>query len=282
MTELWYTEKHTKHSGLTMSVIQTILSAKSPYQTLLILDTQEYGKVMLLDSLVMLTEKDEFVYHEMLAHPSLYAHPNPERVLIIGGGDGGTLREVVKHPSVNRAVLVEIDNMVIEASKQYFPQVAVGFSSPKAEVVVTDGIRYVNETDERFDVILIDSTDPIGPAEGLFSKEFYHACHRILNEDGILTTQSETSFLDNFASVIPRVMKNFRSLFPVTKLYLASIPTYPSGLWSFSLGSRKYDPERSFSQERFSRDNLKLSYYNESIHQSAFSLPNFVRELIKE
>jgi spermidine synthase len=237
---------------------------------------------MLLDSLVMLTEKDEFVYHEMLAHPSLYTHLNPEKVLIIGGGDGGTLREVVKHPSVKKAVLVEIDKMVIEASKQFFPQVAAGFSSPKAEVIVTDGIRYVNETTERFDIILIDSTDPVGPAEGLFHRDFYRACNKILNDDGILTTQSETPFLENFASVIPGVMKNLRDLFPVSKLYLASIPTYPSGLWSFSMGSKKYDPEVSFNQERFSEVCLNLSYYNDSIHRAAFALPNFVRDLIKE
>ncbi|MBW6515716.1 MAG: polyamine aminopropyltransferase [Candidatus Cloacimonetes bacterium] len=280
--DLWFTEKHTKSSGLTLKVTQTLLSAKSPYQELMIIDTPDYGRVMLLDGLVMLTERDEFVYHEMLAHPSLYSHPNPEKVLIIGGGDGGTLREVVKHSAVKRAVLVEIDKMVMAASKEFFPHVASGFNSSKAEVIITDGIAYVNETEEKFDLILIDSTDPIGPAEGLFHIDFYRACHKVLNDDGILTTQSETPFIKHFAEVIPTVMKDFKYLFPLSKLYLANIPTYPSGLWSFSMGSKKYDPEENFQQERYNSDALSLSYYNDRIHQGAFCLPNFVKKLIEE
>jgi spermidine synthase len=280
--DLWYTEKHTENSGLTMRVNRTLLSVTSPFQELQILDTPEYGKVMLLDGLVMLTERDEFVYHEMLAHPSLYTHPDPQTVLIIGGGDGGTLREAVRHPAVKRAVLVEIDKVVIEASQQFFPEVAAGFSSPKAVVEVTDGIRYVKETDEKFDVILIDSTDPIGPAEGLFSIDFYRSCQKILNDDGILTTQSETPFIKHFAQVIPNVQRDMRELFPLSRLYLANIPTYPSGLWSFSLGSKKYDPETDFDQQRFEKDALKLRYYNDRVHRAAFCLPNFVKQLLAD
>jgi spermidine synthase len=280
--DLWYTEKHTPNAGLTLRVTQTLLTATSPYQEMTIVETPDYGRVMLLDGLVMLTERDEFVYHEMLAHPSLYAHPNPEKVLIIGGGDGGTLREVVKHSAVKKAVLVEIDKMVIAASKEFFPHVASGFNSSKAEVIVTDGIRYVQDTEERFDVILIDSTDPVGPAEGLFHIDFYRACRNILKENGILTTQSETPFIKHFADVIPRVIKDLNSLFPVSKIYLASIPTYPSGLWSFSMGSMKYNPTENFQQERYAGDALKLSYYNDQIHQGAFCLPTFVQKLIEK
>ncbi len=280
--DLWYTEKHTENLGLTLRVSQTHISVASPYQKLMIIETPEYGKVMLLDGLVMLTERDEFVYHEMLAHPSLYTHPNPEKVLIIGGGDGGTLREVVKHPRVKRAVLVEIDKMVIAASKEFFPHVASGFNSSKAEVIVTDGIRYVQETKEKFDVILIDSTDPIGPAEGLFHIDFYRDCYNILNEDGILTTQSETPFIKHFADVIPNVLRDFGTLFPISKLYLASIPTYPSGLWSFCMGSQKHDPETAFQRDIYKQDALKLDYYNDRIHQAAFCLPNFIEKLTQK
>ncbi len=280
--DLWFTERHTKHCGLTMRVNQTLLRATSPYQELLIIDTPEYGKVLLLDGLVMLTERDEFVYHEMLAHPSLYTHPDPQKVLIIGGGDGGTLRETVKHPTVKKVVLVEIDKMVIEASQQFFHHVASGFSSPKAEIIVADGIRYVKDTDERFDVILIDSTDPVGPAEGLFHLNFYRACHNILNENGILTSQSETPFIEHFSQVIPAVVRDFKQLFPITRLYLANIPTYPSGLWSFCTGSKRNDPETGFMKERYKDDALQFSYYNDRVHQAAFCLPNFVKELINE
>jgi spermidine synthase len=278
--DLWYTEKHTPDSGITLRVKETLLTEKTEYQDLAIIDTIDYGRMMLLDGLVMLTEKDEFVYHEMLAHPSLYTHPNPQRVLIIGGGDGGTLREVVKHPSVQKAVLVEIDGAVINASKKFFPQVASGFDSPKAEVIVGDGIKYVAETKEKFDIILIDSTDPVGPAEGLFSPDFYRNCHNILNDNGILTTQSETPFIDKFSQVIPEVVRNFKSLFSETNLYLAYIPTYPSGLWSFTMGSKKQNPVSDFDLNRYQEDRLELNYYNDEIHKAAFSLPNFVRKLI--
>ena len=278
--ELWYTEKHTEGTGITIKVKETLFSGKSDFQKLTILDTDEYGKVMLLDGLVMLTEKDEFVYHEMISHPALYAHPNPKKVLIIGGGDGGTLREVVRHSTVEKAVLAEIDELVVEASKRFFPTLATAFNSPKAEVRITDGIRYVKETTERFDVILIDSTDPIGPAEGLFNFEFYQNCSKILTEDGIIVTQSETPFISDFAKFIPIVQDHLRRLFPINKLYLANIPTYPTGLWCFSLGSKKYNPMESFQQQRYLNDNLDFSYYNDEIHRSAFSLPNFVKKLV--
>lgn len=279
--EMWYTEKHTDSTGITMKVKETLFTDKSEFQELAILDTVEYGKVMLLDGLVMLTEKDEFVYHEMLTHPSLYAHPYPEKVLIIGGGDGGTLREVLKHKSVKKVVMAEIDGMVVEASKKYFPTVSSEFDNPRAEVLITDGIRYVKETTEKFDVILIDSTDPIGPAEGLFNFAFYQNCYNILTENGIITTQSETPFIDKFSKVIPEIQEAFAKLFPITKLYLASIPTYPAGLWTFSVGSKIVDPENDFQRERYIDDNLALSYYNDKLHKGAFALPNFVANLIK-
>lgn len=280
--ELWYTEKHTPNSGITIKAKQTLYKEKTDFQELVIIDTEDFGKIMLLDGLVMLSEKDEFVYHEMLVHPSLYTHPNPKRVLIIGGGDGGTLREVVRHPSVEKAVLVEIDGAVIEASKRFFPQVASGFNSDKAEIIVGDGIKYVSETDAEYDVILIDSTDPIGPAEGLFSKEFYQSCQKILTKDGILTTQSETPFIDSFAGIIPQITSIFKTLFAETRLYLVAIPTYPSGLWSFTMGSKVNCPQKDFQQDRYQADSLKFDYYNDSLHKAAFSLPNFVKELLKQ
>ncbi|MFA5498796.1 MAG: polyamine aminopropyltransferase [Candidatus Cloacimonadia bacterium] len=277
--ELWYTEKHSDYSGFTLKVKETLYTAESEFQKLTVLDTYKYGKVLLLDGLVMLTESDEFVYHEMISHPALYSHPNPEKVLIIGGGDGGTLREVVRHSTVKKAVLAEIDEIVVEASRKFFPQLAVGFDSPKAEIQITDGIKYVKETSERFDLIIVDSTDPIGPAEGLFNFEFYENCSKILTDDGLIVTQSETPFLKEFSRFIPTIQDHFRRIFPINKLYLANIPTYPTGLWCFSLGSKKYNPVENFQRQRYLDDNLKLSYYNDEIHRAAFSLPNFVKEL---
>jgi len=279
--ELWYTEKHTLHSGITIKVKETLKTTTTPYQQLSIIDTQEFGKLMLLDGLVMLSEKDEFCYHEMLAHPPLYTHPLPEKVLIIGGGDGGTLREVVKHPCVKEVVLIEIDEEVINASKQFFPYIASGFSSPKAKVIVGDGIQYVKETKETYDIILIDSTDPVGPAEGLFSMDFYTSCYNLLNQEGILTVQSETPFIKSYAKIIGEVNKLFRNIFPIVNLYLTNIPTYPSGLWTFTMGSKVNHPIKNFQNNRFQADNMHLNYYNKSIHSAAFCLPNFIADLVK-
>ena len=279
--ELWYTEKHTSNLGITMKIKETLTKEKSVYQEMVILDTFEYGKLMLLDGLVMLTEKDEFVYHEMISHIPLYSHPNPKKVLIIGGGDGGTLREVCKHPSVEKAVLVEIDDMVIEGAKKYFPECAKGFESPKADVQVTDGIKYIEETEDRFDVIIVDSTDPIGPAEGLFHKKFYEMCKGVLTEDGILVAQGESPFISSMQRVVTSMNKDLEEVFPNVQRYLAFIPTYPSGMWSFVFASKKYNALSDFDKERCEKDSFDLKYYNAEIHQAAFALPNFVKELIK-
>ncbi len=278
---MWFTDKHTENSGLSLKVNETLYKEKSPFQELVILDTPECGRVMLLDGVIMLTDREEFVYHEMIAHVPLYSHPNPKKVLIIGGGDGGTLREVVKHPSVERADLVEIDEVVVRASREFFPIIAEGFNSPKAKVMIEDGIKYVRETTERYDVILVDSTDPVGPAEGLFNYEFYQNCHRILKDDGILTVQSETPFIPQLAKVIKEINTCLKPSFAETHLYLASIPVYQCGLWSFTYAGKKYHPLRDFQEERYQRDNFELKYYNAEVHRASFALPNFVREIVK-
>ncbi len=281
--ELWYTEKHTQDRGLTLRVKETLCIEKSSFQEMMILDTYEYGKVMILDNIIMLTEKDEFIYHEMITHLPLYTHPNPKKVLVIGGGDGGTLREVVKHPSVELAVLVEIDAMVIEGSKQYFPNVAKGFLSEKSCVIVDDGIKYLNNSQEDFDLIIIDSTDPIGPAIGLFHQEFYQSCFDCLTEDGMLVCQSETPFLNEQSEHFYNIQKNLKNVFPLVFPYLNYIPTYPSGVWSLTLASKKYSPITDQQKERYFKDNLDLGYYNDQIHQSSLVLPNFVKnQIIKD
>lgn len=279
--ELWFTEKHTNNRGITLRVKETLHTETSNFQEMLILDTYEYGKVMILDDIIMLTEKDEFIYHEMITHLPLYSHPNPQKVLIIGGGDGGTLREVVKHPSVTEAVLVEIDEMVIEGSKKFFPQVAEGFHSPKTKIIVGDGIRFIKETQDKYDLIIIDSTDPIGPAIGLFHKEFYQNCYNCLKDDGMLVCQSETPFLAEQSVYFCDIQKNLKEIFPFVHPYLNYIPTYPSGVWSLTLASKKYSPGRDQQINRFFNDKFNLKYYNEQIHQSSLVMPNFVFKMIE-
>lgn len=272
--ELWYTEKQTKHLRLSCRITSTLVREQTEFQDLAIVDTLQYGRMLVLDGCVMTTEQDEFVYHEMITHVPLFTHPNPRRVLVVGGGDGGTVREILKHPSVEQATLVEIDGKVIEYSKKFLPSIACALDDPRCRVLVEDGVRHVKEAEAQYDVIISDSTDPIGPAVGLFTEEFYRDCHRALKDDGIFVAQTESPFLN--AQLIHDVQRRVASVFPTTRLYLASIPTYPSGLWSFTMGSKKHDP----LQPRPCSFHTK--YYTTELHKAAFVLPSFARSLAAE
>lgn len=271
--DLWVTEYQTPALGYSLKISETLRVEKTPFQDLVVVVTEQFGKMLLLDGMVMTTEKDEFVYHEMISMVALHAHPNPRKVLIIGGGDGGALREVVRHPKVEKGVLVEIDDRVIQSSRDFFPDLACAFENPKSEVIVDDGIKYIKDHKDEFDVILVDSTEPVGPAVVLFSPEFYQSCFDALKEDGMLVAQSESPFIN--ANVIQTVYGGISKTFPITDLYLASIPTYPSGLWSFTIGSKKYNP-----QEVQTQSDLECKYYNTTMHQAAFKLPSFVQKII--
>lgn len=280
MNNCWYTEKHTKYSGLTFSVSNVLTSFGTDYQELTILDTPEYGKVLLLDGLVMLTDRDEFVYHEMISHVPMFSHKKPEHVLIIGGGDGGTAREVLKHDTVEHVDLVEIDGMVIKACKSFFPHVSNGaFDSPKVKVHVTDGIQFVqDQKEETYDIAIIDSSEPIGPGQGLFEAPFYAEIFRVLKKDGIMVAQTETPFGCDRKEMVRSMYREIRKEFPVASMYLAYIPTYPSGMWSFALCPK--ETLDSLDVYRYINAKFTPHYYNTSIHQAAFCLPNFVRSLL--
>ncbi len=273
--ELWYTEKQTPHHGITSKVKKSLHTEQTEFQQLDVLETIQFGKMLVLDGMVMTTDVDEFVYHEMITHIAMNTHPNPKQVLVIGGGDGGAIREVLRYDSVERAVLAEIDGKVVEASKKYFPQIAAGLTDPRVEIQVVDGIQYVKENKNRFDVILVDSTEPVGPAVGLFEKSFYQSIAESLNEDGIMVAQTESPWFNR--DLISRVFQDISSLFPITRLYTASIPTYPSGLWSFTVGSKKYDP---LQVEETNLKSFDTRYYHPGLHKSVFQLPRFVQELL--
>jgi spermidine synthase len=272
---LWFTELQNENLSIGLRVEKTLHSEVTPFQTLDVYETKQYGRLLVLDGCVMTTDKDEFVYHEMLTHVPLHTHPNPKNVLVVGGGDGGIIREVIKHPSVERAVLAEIDGAVVEASKKYFPHIASGLSDSRVDVQVVDGIKYVEEHKDTFDVILIDSTDPIGPAVGLFSQKFYQSVYEALKPDGLMAAQTESPFANQ--ELIRRVNEDIGKTFPITKLYLAHIPTYPTGFWSFTMGSKEHRPQ-NVKEVRVS----DTKYYNLGIHHASLALPNFVKELVKE
>lgn len=277
MAGFWYTEKQTENFGITMKINKTLHTEQTEFQYLEMAETAEWGNMLFLDGMVMTSEKDEFVYHEMVAHVPLFTHPNPENVLVVGGGDGGVIREVLKHPSVKRATLVDIDGKVIEYSKKFLPSIASGLEDARVEVIVGDGFMHIAESENKYDVIMVDSTEPVGPAVNLFTKGFYAGISRALKEDGIFVAQSDNPWFK--ADLIEQVQKDVREIFPITKLYLANIPTYPSGLWAFTIGSKKYDP-LAVPAERFHEIDTK--YYTKELHNAAFVLPKFVKDMAGE
>ncbi|MYL36602.1 spermidine synthase [Halobacillus litoralis] len=273
----WFTEKQTDHFGITAKVNRSLHKEKTDFQELEMLETEEWGNMLVLDDMVMTTERDEFVYHEMVAHVPLFTHPNPEHVLVVGGGDGGVIREVLKHESVKKATLVEIDGKVIEYSKKYLPSIAGTLDDERVEVKVDDGFMHIAQSTEEYDVIMVDSTEPVGPAVNLFSKGFYEGIAKALKEDGIFVAQTDNPWFK--ADLIRQVYRDVKESFRITKVYTANIPTYPSGLWTFTMGSKTYDPLQ-VPENRFTE--LDTKYYTEVIHQACFALPKFVKDLTKE
>ncbi|KZE38466.1 spermidine synthase [Bhargavaea cecembensis] len=274
MAGLWYTEKQTDNFGITMKIKQTLHVEQTDFQLLEMAETEEWGNMLFLDGMVMTSERDEFVYHEMVAHVPLFTHPDPKKVLVVGGGDGGVIREVLKHPQVEQAVLVDIDGKVIEYSKKYLPSIADKLGDPRVDVRVGDGFMHIAESENEYDVIMVDSTEPVGPAVNLFTKGFYAGISKALKEDGLFVAQSDNPWFK--ADLIRQVQKDVREIFPVTRMYTANIPTYPSGLWCFTLGSKKHDP-LEVKEERF--HDIDTKYYTEELHRAAFVLPKFVRDL---
>jgi len=274
--EMWIKEAQIEDAAMIYKVRETLVRKQTEYQDLAIVETNSFGRMLLLDGIVQTTIADEYVYHEMISHIPLFTHPNPEKVLVVGGGDGGAIREVLKHPSVKKAVLCEIDKCVVEECMKYLPEISCELENPRCEVFIGDGIKYVHEHKNEFDVIIVDSTDPFGAAEGLFGGSFYKEISECLTKDGIFVAQTETPFY--LPEVVRKVFSDAKEVFPVTKLFMAAIPTYPGGYWSFTIGSKMYDPEEADVPKELRFD---TRYYTPKLHKACFALPKYVEELIK-
>ena len=277
--DLWYKEINKSEFGITIKVKQTLYSEKSAFQSIDIIETEGLGRMLLLDGLVMTSEKDEVFYHEMISHIPMLSHKNPKQVLIIGGGDGGTIREVLKHPSVERAVLCEIDGLVVEACKKYLPTIACSLDDPKVEPQIRDGIEYISTQKAQFDIILIDSTDPMGPGEGLFTEEFYKNVNEALKPGGIMAAQSESPLVNK--KEMSLMYPLLRKAFPIVETFVGPIPTYPGGYWSWAFCSNSVKPLEFIDEARAKEIEKDAVIYNIDLHKAAFALPNFVRKLVK-
>lgn len=270
---------------LSIKVKCQLHSERSSFQQIDFYDSETYGRFFTLDGLMMVNEKDEFVYHEMITHVAMATNPNIKNVLIIGGGDGGTSREIARYKTVENIDFVEIDERVVRLCQEYLPYTAGHIETDKRiNLLFTDGFQFVVDTKEKtYDLILVDSTDPIGPGEGLFTQEFYEHCFRILTDDGILINQHESPYYAFHQHGMKRAHKRINELFPIVHVYQYHMPTYPSGHWLFGFASKKYDPLKDHKKDEWEELKLTTRYYNSDIHRGAFALPNFVKnELLKK
>ncbi len=276
--ELWYTEFQTKNLGLTCRVKETLFAGRSDFQEVAVVDSWEFGRMLVLDGVFQTSIFDEFIYHEMIAHVPMFTHPSPKNVLVIGGGDGGSVREVVRHSVVEQVEMVEIDGMVVNVCKKFLPEISSALINehPKLYLKIGDGIQHMKEAKNKYDVIIVDCSDPIGPGEGLFTPAFYQDVSNALKEDGLFVQQTESPFYHQ--ELIKRLYRDISALFPITRMYLANIPLYPGGLHCFTMGSKKHDPLLADISKRLQMD---MRYYNQDIHKSCFALPNFVQALLK-
>ncbi|ELT87970.1 hypothetical protein CAPTEDRAFT_156944 [Capitella teleta] len=282
--EGWFSEVNALWPGQCMSleVEEVLLHEKSPFQDVMMLKTKHHGNALILDGVIQVTESDEFSYHEIGSNVPLNAHPNPEKVLIIGGGDGGMAREVCRNPAVKSVTQCEIDELVVNACKKYLPNLAVGFDDPKMNLIIGDGFDFMGKHKGEFDVIITDSSDPFGPAKVLFEKPYYQLMMEALRPGGIIASQGECLWLH--LDLIRDMFKFCREIFPVVDYTTVSVPTYPSGQIGFMLCSLNPEtnfrkPVRTFTDEEI--ETLGLKYYNTEMHAASFVLPHFAKKVLE-
>lgn len=280
--DLWFSEKHTENVKLSIRVDKQLYGGRSEYQRIDVFDSPEFGRMLVLDGFLMLTEKDEFIYHEMIVHTPMAVHPNVKKVLVIGAGDGGAVRELSYYPEIERVDLVEIDGEVIDVCRKYLPKTSCKMDDPRVHIYIEDGLKFVRRHENEYDLIIVDSTDPFGPGEGLFTKEFYGNCFKALKEDGIMVNQHESPFYEQDALAMQRAHKRIIESFPFSRIYQAHIPTYPSGHWLFGFSTKKYHPLKDLNERRWNERNIPCRYYTTTLHRGAFYLPAYVEEMLKD
>lgn len=280
--ELWFTEQHTSNVRFSIKVDRQLFSEVSEFQRTDIFESAEFGRILVLDGRIMLTEKDEFVYHEMITHVPMCVNLTARKVLLVGGGDGGTARELLKYDSIERIDLVEIDAVVVEACRKYIPQTASCLDNPRVRIFFEDGLKFIRRVENEYDLIIVDSTDPFGPGEGLFTKEFYGNCYNALRADGIMVNQHENPYYTRDAVAMQRAHKRIVNSFPISRVYQCHIPTYPSGHWLFGFASKKLNPVAEVDFQQWKALNLQTKYYNTKLHRGAFALPTYVERLLRE
>lgn len=280
--ELWFSEFHTPDVKHSIRVNRHLYSKKSDYQQIDIFETPEFGRVLALDGSVMLSERDEFIYDEMITHVPMAVHPDAKDILVIGAGDGGVVRELARYERVERIDLVEMDPAVIEACRAFLPENASRLDDSRVHITYDNALRFIRRRTAEYDLIIVDSTDPYGPLEGYFTREFYGICFNALKSDGILVNQQGSPFFRHDAEAMQRSHKQIARTFPICRVYQAHIPTYAAGYWLFGFASKKYHPIDDLNAEEWLKENLQTRYYTTKLHVGAFYLPAFLEKLLME
>jgi spermidine synthase len=263
-------------------VDRQLYSGKSGFQRIDVFESEDFGRFFTLDGCIMTTEKDEFIYHEMITHVPMAVNPGIKNILVVGAGDGGVIRELTRYETVRNIDLVEIDKLVIEVCKKYLPVTSCSLDDERVNIYYEDGIGYIRQTEKKYDLIIVDSTDPVGPGESLFTKEFYENCYKALTQDGIMVNQHASPFYPDDIRVMQQTHGRIFKVFPVSEVYQAHIPTYPSGHWLFGFASKKLHPVNDLDAAKWNALGIKTKYYNTRLHTGAFALPNYAEELLRK
>ena len=280
--EMWFSEFHTPDVKHSIRVHRHLYSQKSDYQQIDIFDTPEFGRVLALNGNVMLTERDEFIYDEMITHVPMAVHPCIQDVLVIGAGDGGVVRELARYEQIRRIDLVEMDPEVVDACRTYLPENACRLDDSRVNIYFDNALRFIRRRKEEYDLIIVDSTNPFGPSEGYFTREFYGICYNALHEDGIMVNQQGSPFYQHDAEAMQRSHKRIVNTFPISRVYQAHIPTYAAGYWLFGFASKKYHPIDDLDEKKWLGLNLRTRYYTTKLHIGAFYLPAFLEKMLEE
>lgn len=280
--ELWFSDYHTDHVKVDVKVERQLFGEETDFQRIDIFESKEFGRFLSSDGSIVFSEKDEFVYDEMIVHVPMAVHPHVRKVLVIGGGDGGVARELSYYDEIEQIDVVEPDRVFVEACREFFPDNARGLEDERVQIYYEDGLRFLRAKQDCYDLIINDAIDPLGHTAGLFTKEFYGNCFRALKEDGIMVYQHGSPFYDEDEESCRVMHRKASHSFPISRVYQAHIPTCSSGYWLFGFASKQYHPLRDLDVERWKERNIKTWYYTTNLHKGAFMLPKYVEDMLEE
>ena len=280
--EFWFSEMHTPSVKLSVQVNRQLYSEENEYIRLDIFESPEFGRFLTVDGYIITTERDEFIYHEMMTHVPMAVHPDPRKILVFGAGDGGVVRELLKYPDIEQIDMVEVNEGVVEACMKYLPFSASGLTEPKVTIYSDNSLRFIRHIENEYDVIIVDSAGFYGPGESLLSREFYGSCYKALKDDGIMVNQHQSPFYDEDRLETQKAHKRIVESFPISRVYQAHIPSYPSGYWLFGFASKGYHPVKDLRAKKWKSLNIETRYYTTNLHRGCFALPAYVERMLED